>query len=174
MPRSRSITATLIGRATSRHSVTTSIWWGSMLQRNSEELMAPRTEQIGLAVADAAGPTVDLREIGRILRRRWSAIGYVAAAIIGLALLYVMLATTRYTATSTVVIDPRHANVVDSNTQPVLSSYGTDDATIESQALLIQSVATLQRVVDRLKLTEDEEFSPQPGFLDPVRRIISS
>lgn len=126
-----------------------------------------------MTVEDAAGPTVDLHEIGRILRRRGRVIAYVAASVIAVALLYILLATTRYTATSTVVIDPRHANVTDT-TQPVLSSYGTDDATIESQALLIQSVATLQRVVDRLKLTEDEEFFPQPGFLDPIKRVISS
>lgn len=129
-----------------------------MLQRNSDELAAPRVEQIGMGVEDAAGPAVDLREIGRILRRRGGVIAYVAASFVGIALLYVLLATTRYTATSTVVVDPRHANVTDT-TQPVLSNYGTDDATIESQALLIQSVATLQRVVDKLKLTEDEEFS---------------
>ena len=144
-----------------------------MLQRNSDELAAPRVEQIGMGVEDAAGPAVDLREIGRILRRRGGVIAYVAASLVGIALLYVLLATTRYTATSTVVIDPRHANVTDT-TQPVLSSYGTDDATIESQALLIQSVATLQRVVDKLKLTEDEEFSPEPGFLDPIKRVIGS
>ena len=48
-------------------------------------------------------------------------------------------ATTQYTATSTVLVDPRRANVVDT-TQTVLSNFGTDDATIESQALLIKSV----------------------------------
>src|SRR3569623_24648 len=159
MPRFRFISATPIARATFWHSVTTSIRWGSMLQRNSAALIAPRTEQIGLAVADAAGPPVALRALGRILRRRLSAIGYVAATVIGRALRYVMLATTRYTATATIVIDPRHANVADTTAQPVLSSYGTDDATIESQVLLVQSVATLQRGVDKLKLTEDPEFA---------------
>ena len=53
-----------------------------------------------------------------------------------------MLATTLYTATSTVLVDPRRANVVETN-QSVLSNFGTDDATIESQTLLIQSVAIL-------------------------------
>lgn len=125
-------------------------------------------------VDDGASPTVDLREIGRILSRRWHVIGYVAAAAIGAALLYVLLATTLYTATSTVVIDPRRANVTDNTNQPVLSNYGTDDATIESQALLIQSVAILQRVVDKLKLTEDSEFAPPPDILDPVKRAIGS
>ena len=84
-----------------------------------------------------------------------------------------MMANTLYTATSTVLVDPRHANVVDAS-QPVLSNYGTDDATIESQTLLIQSIAILQRVVQTLKLTEDPEFAPPPGFLDPIKALFRS
>ena len=75
-----------------------------------------------------------------------------AAALVALALLYVMAVSTLYTATSTVLVDPRRANVVETN-QSVLSNFGTDDATIESQTLLIQSVAILERVVRKLKLT---------------------
>ena len=71
------------------------------------------------------------------------------------------------------LVDPRRANVVETN-QSVLSNFGTDDATIESQALLIQSVAILERVVGKLKLTEDPEFKPKPGLLDPIRRLFSS
>ncbi len=41
--------------------------------------------------------------------------------------------------------------------------FGTDDATIESQTLLIQSVAILERVVRKLKLTDDQEFTPRPA-----------
>ena len=72
-----------------------------------------------------------------------------------------------------VLVDPRRANVVETN-QSVLTNFGTDDATIESQTLLIQSVAILTRVVGKLKLTEDEEFTPKPGLLDPIKRLFSS
>ena len=34
-------------------------------------------------------------------------------------------------------------------------------------------VALLQRVVDKLKLTEDAEFTPHPGLLDPIKRLFS-
>lgn len=144
-----------------------------MLQRSSDyddqacqapvPATAPRWQQ----------PGVDLREMGRILARRWKAVAAAPLLLVALALVYVLAATTLYTATATVLVDPRRANVVDTN-QAVLTNFGTDDATIESQTLLIQSVAILQRVVEKLKLTEDAEFTPKPGLLDPVRRLFSA
>jgi exopolysaccharide transport family protein len=111
--------------------------------------------------------------MGRILRRRYRLVALPPAVLVGLALIYLMVVSTLYTATSTVLVDPRRANVVETN-QSVLSNFGTDDATIESQTLLIQSVAILDRVVRKLKLTEDPEFTPTPGILDPIRRLFST
>ncbi|MBR1119984.1 AAA family ATPase [Bradyrhizobium lablabi] len=118
-------------------------------------------------------PTFDLRELARILRRRFRLVALPPVVLAALALAYVMAATTLYTATSTVLVDPRRANVVETN-QSVLSNFGTDDATIESQTLLIQSVAIVERVVRKLKLTEDIEFAPKPGLLDPIRNLFRS
>ncbi len=140
-----------------------------MLQLNSET--SYRTPDN--AVAEWQTPTFDLREMARILRRRWKAMAIIPIVLVALALAYVLTATTLYTATATVLVDPRRANVVETN-QAVLSNFGTDDATIESQALLIQSVAILQRVVDKLKLVTDPEFMPKPSLLDPVKRLFAS
>jgi polysaccharide biosynthesis transport protein len=143
-----------------------------MLRHNSDYL--PTLEIESPPLQDDGGPrTVDLREVARILRRRWEIIGATAAAFTLLALLYVLNATTQYTATATVLVDPRRANVVDTN-QTVLSNFGTDDATIESQALLIRSVAILRRVVDRKKLAADEEFVPPPSLLGTIRGLFRS
>ncbi len=144
-----------------------------MLQRSSEQSYPVHEETTGAAAAGWQQPTVDLREMGRILRRRYQLVLLPAAALVSLALMYVMVVSTLYTATSTVLVDPRRANVVETN-QAVLSNFGTDDATIESQTLLIQSVAILDRVVRKLNLTADEEFAPKPGFLDPIRRLFST
>jgi exopolysaccharide transport family protein len=144
-----------------------------MLQRSFDYDHPPADEHTGTAVGRWSQPTVDLREMARILRRRWKIAAVAPAALVALALIYVMAADTLYTATSTVLVDPRRANVVDT-TQTVLSNFGTDDATIESQTLLIQSVAILQRVVEKLKLTSDPEFSPEPGLLDPIKRLFRS
>jgi succinoglycan biosynthesis transport protein ExoP len=89
-------------------------------------------------------------------------------------MIFVMVVQPLYTATATVLIDPRRVNVADSNNQSVLSNFTTDDATTESQVMLIQSVSVLQRVVEKLKLTEDPEFMPQPSLLGPIRRLFST
>jgi succinoglycan biosynthesis transport protein ExoP len=144
-----------------------------MLQRNFDPPAYPVQEEVSPPVAEGWQPTFDLREMARILRRRVRLVALPPIVLVGLALAYVMAVSTLYTATSTVLVDPRRASVVETN-QSVLSNFGTDDATIESQALLIQSVAILDRVVRKLKLTEDEEFTPQPGLLDPVKALFRS
>src|SRR5215212_1434154 len=144
-----------------------------MLQRNSDLPYVIPDEPQTRPAEGWQYPTVDLREMGRILRRRHKVALLPAFALLGLAVIYLLLATTLYTATSTVLVDPRRANVVESN-QSVLSNFGTDDATIESQTLLIQSVAILMRVVGKLKLTEDAEFTPKPGLLDPIKALFRS
>ncbi|MGM4893321.1 GumC family protein [Tardiphaga sp. 839_C3_N1_4] len=144
-----------------------------MLQRNFDQPYPAAPEPVPTAVAGWQAPTVDLREMARILRRRWRAVLLPAAVLGGIALAYVATATTLYTANSTVLVDPRRANVVETN-QSVLTNFGTDDATIESQTLLIQSLSILQRVVDKLKLTQDLEFMPKPGLLDPIRNLFRS
>jgi exopolysaccharide transport family protein len=145
-----------------------------MLQRSSEQPVQGPEETVRPTSTSWQQPTVDLREMARILRRRYRLVLLPALVLGSLALTYVLFATTLYTATSTVLVDPRRANVVDTSNQAVLSSFGTDDATIESQTLLIQSLALLDRVIRRLKLTDDEEFIPTPGLLDPIKRLFAS
>jgi polysaccharide biosynthesis transport protein len=139
-----------------------------MLRHNSDYL--PAAELEAPVQHDDAPRAVDLLEIGRILRRRWRIVTAIAGAFTAVALIYVLSATTQYTATSTVLVDPRRANVVDS-TQTVLSNFGTDDATIESQTLLIKSGAILRRVVDKMKLATDEEFVPPPSLVGTIRGL---
>jgi succinoglycan biosynthesis transport protein ExoP len=122
----------------------------------------------------ASSRTVDLREMVRILRRRrWIVIG-VVGVLVGAAAVFVAVSTPRYTATSTVLIDPHRSHVADTSDQaPPPSNFGSDDAMIESQVLLIQSVAVLGRVVDKLNLTKDSEFGPHPGLLDPIKHFFA-
>ena len=146
-----------------------------MLQRSSDPPFTP-DEAATPAPAKWSQPTVDLREMARILRRRWQLVALPPAGLAGLAFFYLLfLSTTLYTATSTVFVDPRRATAIESNQSQVeTSNYGTDDASIDSEALLIQSIAILQRVVEKLKLTEDEEFKPPPRLLDHVKQLFRS
>jgi succinoglycan biosynthesis transport protein ExoP len=146
-----------------------------MLQRNFDQAH-PALEEPTVAVSERwPQPTVDLREMARILRRRWKLVTAAPAVLGLLALVYVMASTTLYTATSTVQVDPRRASAIESNQSAMsMSNFGTDDATIDSEALLIQSISILQRVVEKLKLTDDSEFTPTPGLLDPIKRLFAS
>jgi polysaccharide biosynthesis transport protein len=144
-----------------------------MLQRSSEQLYQTPAEPVGPSIESWRHPTVDLRELARILRRRWKVVALSPFVLFLLAAIYIMAARTLYTATATVFVDPHRASVVETN-QPAMPTFTTDDATIESQALLIQSLATLQRVVDKLKLTDDPEFVPTPGIFDRVKQLFRS
>jgi exopolysaccharide transport family protein len=146
-----------------------------MLQRNFDPPLMPE-EQVAAADTRSPTPTVDLREMGRILRRRWHLVLTAPSLLATIALVYVIFfATTLYTATSTVLVDPRRATAIESNQSSVeTSNYGTDDATIDSEAMLIQSIAILHRVVEKLKLTENEEFSPPPGVLDHIKQLFKN
>jgi exopolysaccharide transport family protein len=110
-----------------------------------------------------------LRESLRVLkRRRWTIVA-VTAAFVTAALLFVFLVSPRYTATATVLIDPRRSSVAenDSNQQKV-SNPTSDDATVNSQAVLLQSDAVLRRVVDALNLGKDPEFGGHRSLLAPI------
>src|SRR6201987_1189128 len=146
-----------------------------MLQRSSDPPFTP-DEAATPAPAKWSQPTVDLREMARILRRRWQLVALPPAGLAGLAFFYLLfLSTTLYTATATVFVDPRRATAIESNqSQGETSNYGTDDATIDSEALLIQSIAIAQRVVEKLKLTEDDEFNPPPTTLVRIKQLFRS
>src|SRR5258708_2940719 len=146
-----------------------------MLQRNFDQPDHAVEEPTGSAIERWPQPTVDLREMARILRRRWNVAAAAPLTLTILALIYVLTATTLYTATATVLVDPRRTTAIESNQAAMsMSNFGTDDATIESETLLIQSIAILQRVVEKLKLRDDPEFIPTPGILDPIKRLFSS
>jgi exopolysaccharide transport family protein len=145
-----------------------------MLQRNFDQPDHALEKPTVSAVERWPQPTVDLRGMARILRRRWKVAAAAPFSLTTMALIYVLTATTLYTATSTVLVDPRRTTAIESNQAAMsMSNFGTDDATIESETLLIQSIAILQRVVEKLKLTDDPEFIPTPGLLDPIKRLLS-
>ena len=116
---------------------------------------------------------VDLREIAKILRRRRWIVIVTTLALLAPAILFVLIATPRYTATSTVLIDPNRSNVVESNNSQSASS-APDDGTVNSQVSLMQSIAVLQRVVDNLNLAHDPEFGPHSSILDRITGIFDS
>src|SRR5690242_9083613 len=123
---------------------------------------------------DQGGYSIDLKEVGQILRRRKWIIAFTTVALLALATIFVLIVTPRYTATATVLIDPNRNNVVASSVRSdsQSASSASEDVTINSQVSLITSIAVLQRVVDNLDLARDPEFGPHPSILDPITKTI--
>jgi succinoglycan biosynthesis transport protein ExoP len=118
---------------------------------------------------------VDPREIAIILRRQWLVVLATTLALLIPASLFTFFATPRYTAISTVLVDPHRSSVVDSNNgQPAATNFTSDDSIVNSQVSLIQSVAVLQRVVADLNLAHDPEFGPHPSLLDPIKKLFTT
>src|SRR6202022_2171226 len=108
-----------------------------MLQRNFDQPDHALEEPPASAIDRGPQPTVDLRELARILRRRWMVVAAAPLSLIILALFYVLTATTLYTATATVLVDPRPTTAIESNQSAMsMSNFGTDDATITAETLL--------------------------------------
>ena len=134
----------------------------------------PVPERAAFAPSPEVDRTVDLREMARIVRRRRWIIFIAAATCIGLVGAYVLAVTPLYTATATILVEPHRSQAADDANQPPPANFGTDDSVIESQVLLVQSVAVLQRVVEQLHLVDDPDFGPHAGFLDPIRNLFKS
>src|SRR3569832_1247263 len=145
-----------------------------MSQRVTEYVPAPLSYEPESAAQATDWERVTLAEIVRILRRRMALIAATTLIFAIAASIAVVVIKPLYTATATVLIDPRRPNVInlDAKQAPV-QAPATDDATIESQVLLSQSISVLRRVVDELKLTEDPDFMPKPSLLAPIKRLFA-
>lgn len=131
-------------------------------------------DDIGQGNATPASGMPTIADALRLLRRRARIIVAVAfigtAAGIGIGLLM----TPVYEATATVEIDPRRTKI--SDMADVVSELDPDSPTIDSQIEIIQSARIAGRVVDQLKLRDDAEFQPGPGWRttikDKIKRLI--
>ena len=119
-----------------------------MLQRASDYDARRNLIEAAPFAAGGANRAVDLREMLQILRRRRWIVICTTLALLGAALVFVLVVTPLYTATSTVLIDPHRSSLVDNNpNQQMSSNFATDDAVTDSQVLLIQSPVVLGRAV---------------------------
>lgn len=140
---------------------------GSTLRNGMRDPLPPAPDVM-------ANYTQHLRDSLRVLKRRRGIIALTALAFVMAALLFVMLASPRYTATATILIDPRRSSVVDNDGSQQKSSNPTsDEATVNSQAVLLQSPAVLRRVVSQLNLGADPEFGGRASLLAPIKNLFA-
>src|SRR5262245_14675921 len=134
-----------------------------MLKRASDGLVAYGASAVELGESRFDSPSndgggINLREYLRIARRRGPMV--VAIAILGglIGAVYALQLTPLYTASATILIDPRKQNVAGG--EAVISGFDSSAETIASQIELMKSRDVVKRAVEKLKLNEQQN-APQ-------------
>lgn len=120
-----------------------------------------RTSNVVSARRSAAVVSTDLGGLLSILGRYWVTILATTAACTLAAIAYLIITPPTYSASATLLIDPRPKKIVSDDTYQ--AGVGTDLALLESQVAIIRSDAVLGRVVDTLGLVNDPEFVTTGG-----------
>jgi uncharacterized protein involved in exopolysaccharide biosynthesis len=91
----------------------------------------------------------------------------------GMAALATMSLPDQYQSSAQLLIDPRELRILGTDVTPGNLNADSIVAYLESQTRIIQSSDMLRRIVDREKLSSDEEFVGKPGLLErflPLRK----
>jgi uncharacterized protein involved in exopolysaccharide biosynthesis len=112
---------------------------------------------------DSAAGDFDLREFFGILNRRKLAMLAVFVTVIAVALVYLAVAPSRYTASASILVDPRLGRGL--SVDPAQQGSGGDSNAIDSQVKLLTSQGVLTRVIEAEHLQQDSEFGlKKAGF----------
>ena len=145
-----------------------------MLQASSSSLTGPNHA----ASPEAQGErSVDLSQIFGILRRQWPVIALCALSSMALAVAYLSVTPSRYTATAVLMLDTRRLQLFQQ--QSVMSDMSFDAVAIESQLELLRSKAIAASVINNLELLNDAEFTGNVtsffgSFTAAVRNLFGS
>jgi len=113
-----------------------------------------------------------------IVRRQWPLITYFVIGSVALIILYVLTALPIFTATTSILMDTRQAQLLNKSSD-VASNTLIDPGFVDSQVEIITSENLIRSVVTSLKLTSDPEFVGPPtgilaSVLGTVARLFSS
>ena len=117
---------------------------------------------------------IDLREFFRKIRRRKMPL--LSVTILGtiMAALIILQMRPQYTASASVMVDPRKNQVV--NFEAVLSGLPADKETIDSEIQVLRARALAGRVVKKLRLYDDPVFNARlrpASFMTRVRSFLN-
>ena len=102
-------------------------------------------------------PLFDVGAVWTILWQRWLTVLACTVAVLLLTLAYLAVAKPSYTATASVMIDPRDPRATNLNN--VLPGIGSDSAAIASQVFVIESRDLLMKVFESEGIENDPEFA---------------
>ena len=112
----------------------------------------------------------ELRETLRALWRRKGLIAAVVALLTGLAVLYVQMATPRYTAELQVVFENKTGPLFDY--QAAVKGAPQDEASILTEIEVMRSRKLAERVIKDLQLDQDPEFNAKLRPAGPVKTFV--
>ena len=123
---------------------------------DAEQLMA-ETSSRRLDVSDKDG--FDVRAVlSTLWRRKWHLVGFVGLMMVPIAALVVNL-PSKYTATATVLVDPKQILSVASN--PVVNAVSADEISLQTEIEVLRSAHIAQSVIQKENLTNDPEFNSE-------------
>jgi capsular exopolysaccharide synthesis family protein len=114
-------------------------------------------DQVAVAMADASETGFDVRAVlSTLWRRKWQLVALVSLLMAPIAALVVNL-PPKYTATATVVIDPKQILAVATN--PVVNAVSGDEVSLQTEIEMLRSAEVAQTVIEKIGLIDDPEFS---------------
>jgi len=109
---------------------------------------------------DLREETIDLRDYFRVLmKRRWVIVTFFTIVVLTVAV-QTFTAIPIYQATARIVIEKENPNVV--SIQEVMAVDATGSDYYQTQYKIIESRTLARKVIQRLKLEDNEEFFPKP------------
>jgi succinoglycan biosynthesis transport protein ExoP len=115
-------------------------------------------------------------DLATFLARRWRLVAISTGVCLAIAVLYLLVASPKYTATTTLLIDTQAPASFQPQTLPVDAQYA--NAVVESQVEVLQSDGLARAVVRKLHLTDDKaflrnDFSLSGAVLGPILSVFS-
>lgn len=134
------------------------------MQKYSPEHLEDRHEDIQGEHVGGESPGFSLEDFIRVVVVRRMVIIGTVLTVLALVGAVVFMLKPLYTSTAVVMLDQRKNTIEDATA--VLSGLGSDQATVQNQVQILTSLELANRVVTKLKLSEDTEFNPSasPGF----------
>jgi polysaccharide biosynthesis transport protein len=108
-------------------------------------------------------------EILRVLRRRWRVVLGPLAACLLAAGAWVALVPPQYTATVSILVDPRNLQVVKDGLAPIDQASDASLLLVDSQMRVLTSDDVYRQVVAKFDLAHDPEFVGSASVLDGLR-----
>jgi len=109
----------------------------------------------------------DLRSLFGVLRRQLRLIVGTVVIVMVASALVVFSLTPVYTATTLVLVDTTHKNLLSAQADGGADSF-SDSSRVDSEVELAQSETVLLRVINDAKLLNDPEFAPEPSLTERV------